>query len=116
MVGRTQELAQIQAKLDEVRAGRGQIIAITAEAGMGKSRLAAEAMGLAREAGLSGLAGECQSYGTTTPYLVWQGVWRSFFGLDAGVSVESQIETCGRRSWAGWTHLYCPDCLCWGLC
>ncbi len=42
MVGRQAELEQVQASLAQVIAGKGQIIGITAEAGMGKSRLAAE--------------------------------------------------------------------------
>ena len=39
--------------------GRGQIIGITAEAGMGKSRLAAEAIHLGLAAGLRGCGGAC---------------------------------------------------------
>jgi predicted ATPase len=57
---------------------------------MGKSRLAAEVIRLAREAGLAGYGGECQSYGTTTSYLVWRSVWRSLFGLDPGMTVSDQ--------------------------
>ncbi|HET6221780.1 MAG TPA: adenylate/guanylate cyclase domain-containing protein, partial [Dongiaceae bacterium] len=42
MIGRQAELAMIAEKLDRALAGRGQIVGITAEAGMGKSRLVAE--------------------------------------------------------------------------
>ncbi len=91
MVGRAEELALIQGKIDAARSGEGQIVAITAEAGMGKSRLAAEAIRAARESGLTDQAGECQSYGTTSSYLVWQGVWRGFFDLDPAHSLEAQV-------------------------
>ena len=58
---------------------------------MGKSRLAAEVIRSARQSGLTCLAGECQSYGTTSSYLVWQGVWRGFFDLDPVLSLEAQV-------------------------
>lgn len=93
MVGRERELALIESKLEQALTGKGQIVGITAEAGMGKSRLAAEVIGLAREHGLVGYGGECQSYGTNTSYLVWRGIWRGFFGLDAAGSLYEQIGT-----------------------
>ncbi len=92
MVGRTAELALISEKLDQALTGQGQIIAITAEAGMGKSRLAAEVITFAQTRGFEAYAGECQSYGTTTSYLVWQGVWRAFFDLNATDSQEQQVQ------------------------
>ena len=50
MVGRRAELATIGGRIDAARAGRGQIVGIVAEAGMGKSRLAAEVLRLALQA------------------------------------------------------------------
>ncbi len=93
MVGRATELALAGQQIERMAAGQGQIIAITAEAGMGKSRLAAEVMRLARNRlrGLVALGGECQSYGATTAYLVWQNIWRGFFDLDGGLSLEAQV-------------------------
>jgi predicted ATPase len=91
MVGRTAELALIGDKLAQALSGHGQIVGVTAEAGMGKSRLAAEVIALARDRGLTGLGGECTSHGTTTAYLVWQNVWRGFFGLSPSLSIEAQI-------------------------
>ncbi len=93
MVGRVEEVAVVDEKLRLVRQSKGQIVGITAEAGMGKSRLAAEIIRRANDEGLVGLAGECQSYGTHTSYLVWQGIWRSFFGLDSAAPIEEQIAT-----------------------
>ena len=92
MVGRETELALIEQKLDMALVGRGQIIGITAEAGMGKSRLMAEVIRLARRRNVLGYGGECQSYGTNTSYLVWQSIWRGFFGLDAAWSVTEQTQ------------------------
>ena len=93
MVGRVVELALIQQKLDMALKGHGQIIGITAEAGMGKSRLIAEVIRSSRGHNMLGYGGECQSYGTSTSYLVWQNIWRGFFNLDPNRSTADQIES-----------------------
>lgn len=92
MVGREAELALVEQKMDETLAGHGQIVAIVAEAGMGKSRLAAEVIRKASERLLVGYGGECQSYGTNISYLVWQPIWRAFFNLDPSWSLEAQMD------------------------
>ena len=93
MVGRAAELALIEGKLNRALQGHGQIVGITAEAGMGKSRLMAEVIRLTRERNVLGYGGECQSYGTTASYLVWQNIWRGFFDLDPTSSLAEQIES-----------------------
>ena len=92
MVGRETELAQIVQRLDEATHGRGQIVAVTGEAGMGKSRLVAEVIGEARRRGADIFAGEGQSYGTNTSYLAWRSVWRGLFDVDADAPVEAHVE------------------------
>ena len=92
MVGRAAELALIEQKLNIVLQDHGQIVGIAAEAGMGKSRLIAEAIRLARARHVLGYGGECQSYGTNTSYLVWQNIWRGFFNLDPAWSMAEQIK------------------------
>lgn len=92
MVGRAAELKLIEQKLEMALRGRGQIVGITAEAGMGKSRLMAEVIRVARERNVIGYGGECQSYGTNTSYLVWHDIWRGFFELDSAWSAAEQIE------------------------
>lgn len=91
MVGREAELKLIEDKLALTIQGRGQIIGITAEAGMGKSRLVAEVIRLANERGLIGYGGDCQSYGTNTSYLVWGPIWQAFFGLDSSGELADQV-------------------------
>jgi adenylate cyclase len=82
MVGRDAELEEISQKLDLVLQGRGQIVGICAEAGMGKSRLVAEVLRLSLGHRLVVYGGECQSYGTNSSYLVWHTIWRGFFSVD----------------------------------
>jgi class 3 adenylate cyclase/tetratricopeptide (TPR) repeat protein len=91
MVGRVDELAQGAATLAQALTGQVQVLGITAEAGLGKSRLVAEIVRLAMRAGMAGYGGTCQSYGTTTPYLVWQPIWRAFFDIDPGLPLRKQL-------------------------
>ncbi len=91
MVGRQAELALFTEKVTAVAQNQGQIVGITGEAGLGKSRLTAELIRVARQSGFTILGGECESYGTATSYLVWRGIWRGFFGLDPGLSLEAQV-------------------------
>ena len=91
MVGRNAEQDLIQEKMAEVKAGKGQVIAISGEAGIGKSRLVAQIIRLAGEQDFLGFGGECQSYGTNTSYLVWQRIWQDFFELPPDMLPEAQI-------------------------
>ena len=98
LVGREAELDVLGAKLDEALAGRGQIVGISAEAGMGKSRLVAEFARKASERGAVVAVGECQSYGTNTSYFVWREVWSTLFRLDAEPARARSRCTRSRRS------------------
>ena len=91
MIGRQQELALVGEKLSLALQGKGQVIGITAEAGMGKSRLIAEVIRLARKRGFTGYGGAAQSSGINTPYLVWQPIWQAFFDLDPEMPQRKQM-------------------------
>jgi class 3 adenylate cyclase/tetratricopeptide (TPR) repeat protein len=67
-VGREEELATLERHLGRVRNGRGQVVFVSGEAGMGKSRLLLE---LRRRAGSETrwLQGHCTSFGHAIPYL-----------------------------------------------
>ncbi|MFL7868068.1 MAG: tetratricopeptide repeat protein [Anaerolineales bacterium] len=91
MIGRQEELALVEEKLELALQGQGQIIGITAEAGMGKSRLVAEVIRLARKCGFIGYGGACHSSGTNTPYLVWGPIWQAFFDLDMEMPLRKQM-------------------------
>ncbi|HLO13609.1 MAG TPA: adenylate/guanylate cyclase domain-containing protein, partial [Anaerolineales bacterium] len=91
MVGRTQELQLINDKLDLTTKGQGQVIGIVAEAGLGKSRLVAEVIRLARRKGFVGFGGACQSDGIHTPYLAWKSIWKAFFDVDADMLLRKQM-------------------------
>ena len=114
MVGRAAELALIEQKLDLALQGHGQIVGITAEAGMGKSRLMAEVIRLARGRNVLGYGGECQSYGTSTSYLVWQNIWRGFFESGSQPAHWRNRSNRWSDSYQRLTRLFCRACPCLG--
>ena len=87
----TTELALAEGTIASALAGQGQIIGITAEGGMGKSRLNAEIVTRAAAQGLATYGGACQSYGMNMSYLVWRTVWQDLFTLDPGAPADVQI-------------------------
>lgn len=91
MVGRQNELQIINNKLDAAANGQGQVVAIVAEAGLGKSRLVAEVIRSARKKGFIGFGGVCQSDGIHTPYLAWKSIWQAFFDVDHEMPLKRQM-------------------------
>ena len=57
LVGRSEELGRVLAALGRAEAGSGGTLLLTGEAGIGKSRLAAEALALARRRGFATFEG-----------------------------------------------------------
>jgi class 3 adenylate cyclase/tetratricopeptide (TPR) repeat protein len=93
MVGRKEELGLLESLLAQVQeTGRGHVAALVAEAGMGKSRLAAEVIGLALQGGFLGFGGTGVSHGTTTPYMAWRPLLRGLLDLQEGWTYDQQIE------------------------
>ncbi len=80
-VGRGHELELLHGQLAAAMRGQGQVVGITGEPGIGKSRLVFEF-----RQGLEGkrvryLEGRCVSYGSTTPYLPVLDILRMCFGI-----------------------------------
>ena len=91
LIGREAEFGTANAAVASALQGRGRIVGVTGEAGLGKSRLVAELAEVARRSGLDVYAGACQSFGTQTPYLVWRDIWRSFFGIDGSLRDAQRV-------------------------
>jgi len=91
MIGREALTQQLADRLAAARLGCGQIVALSAEAGMGKSRLVAEGISQARRSNFVGYGGACQPDALRTPYLAWQPVWKAFFDIDPGVPLRRQL-------------------------
>ena len=78
LIGRERDLAAIAAALTAAAAGRGSVVAVTGEAGIGKSRLTAAVQAKAEELGFRWLAGRCLSYGAAVPYWPYLELLRDF--------------------------------------
>src|SRR5215831_10633822 len=68
-VGREREMATLHALLAQMATGRGQVVGVVGEPGIGKSRLLYEFRQSLEGKRLIYLTGRCLSYGSTTPYL-----------------------------------------------
>jgi DNA-binding winged helix-turn-helix (wHTH) protein len=75
-VGRAEVLAQIEATFDRARGGRGQLVLVVGEAGIGKTRIAEEFAATARARGVAVLSGWCSETGGAPAYWPWIQVLR----------------------------------------
>ncbi len=81
LVGRERELAAAHTALDAALRGRGGMLMISGEPGIGKTRLIAElrAAAAASDSSPLWLEGRSVSYGHATPYLPFQSLFRDWF-------------------------------------
>jgi predicted ATPase/class 3 adenylate cyclase len=86
LIGRERELAVLRDRFQEAKAGRGQVVFIAGEAGIGKSRLVLEfrrALAAAGDA-VTWLEGRCISFGHSIPFLPLIEQLRENFRIDEG--------------------------------
>jgi transcriptional regulator with AAA-type ATPase domain/tetratricopeptide (TPR) repeat protein len=81
-VGRQQDLDLLESRFDAALKGHGQLIAISGEAGIGKSRLLHEFRQRVRDHRVTYLEAHCVSYGTSIPYLPIVELLRRAFRID----------------------------------
>ena len=84
LVGRERELSTLYERFREAKAGRGQVVGIAGEAGMGKSRLVLEFRRALAQAGeaVTWLEGHCISFGQASPFLPLIELLRENFQID----------------------------------
>ena len=78
-VGRADERARLRAALEDVRGGRGGLIDIAGEAGIGKSRLLREFIAEAADAPT--VTAYCEAYEANTPYFAARFLVRGSLGM-----------------------------------
>jgi len=102
LVGRERELGLLLDRFSAVKAGQGQVVFITGEAGIGKSRLVLECRRALEAAGdaVTWLEGRCISFGKSIPFLPIIDQLRENFGIqefDGEPEIIAKIEHGMRR-------------------
>jgi DNA-binding CsgD family transcriptional regulator len=77
LVGRDAELARLRGLLNDAAAGHAVTGLVSGDAGIGKSRLVAEAMQIAGRDGFTVLCGQCAEIGDSVPYLPFADAFRT---------------------------------------
>ena len=90
-VGRERELAELGAGLDEAFAGRGRLILLAGEPGIGKSRLAEELVARAGARGARVLVGRCWEAGGAPAYWPWVQSLRAYVRDSDSAALRSQL-------------------------
>jgi class 3 adenylate cyclase/tetratricopeptide (TPR) repeat protein len=96
IVGRANEVAKLKEVARELRAGKGQIVIVTGEAGLGKSRLMAE-WGRSLGPDVTWLEGRSYAGATDVPYQPFADLTRRFAGV-TDEDTESRARARLRRS------------------
>src|SRR5204862_293415 len=84
MLGRAAEMATLARLLARAREGRGQLVTLVGEPGVGKSRLVLELSRGAAADGWQMHEAACVSYGTRTPYLPLRNLLTRYFDVEDG--------------------------------
>src|SRR5262245_24384610 len=91
-VGRARELAALRDLLVEVEAGRGQVVGVVGEPGVGKSRLLHELQHALTGRPVRYVEGRCLSFGSAIPFLPVLDLVRALCGLAETDPPETTIE------------------------
>ena len=96
-VGRQREMEQLQRALEQAKTGRGQIVGVMGEAGLGKSRLFHEFVGAYGRTPLLVLQAFSVSHGKPLPYLPLIELLKGYFDIRAEDDERKRREKVGGK-------------------
>src|SRR5216684_2760099 len=104
LIDRVNDLATLQALIDQAKSGRGQVVLLSGEAGIGKSRLVAEAKASAAAQDFLLLQGNCFQPDISSPYAPLLDLLRSSAARQLAAAVTSELAPFARE-----LHQLLPD-------
>ena len=90
-IGRERELARIAARLAEGAAGRGGVVLVSGEPGIGKTRLALDCSAAARAAGFRVAWGRCPESGAAPAFWPWIEIVREVVAGEGAPAVRDRL-------------------------
>ncbi len=106
LVGRDEELATLEAAVEQLARGRGSVVEVVGEPGIGKSRLVDELV--ARTPGIAVLRCDCERTGAGTPYLPVRRMLHQVLGMSGADDPATLGRQLSERVAAA-----CPDLVPW---
>jgi predicted ATPase/class 3 adenylate cyclase len=103
-VGRAEEMKLLDDALEQAKQGRGGVIGVVAEPGIGKSRLCQEFADRCRGEGIDVYGMQGQAHGTAIPFLPVLQMMRGYFGIE-----DRDSERVAREKIAGRLLLLDPE-------
>ncbi|REE94963.1 helix-turn-helix transcriptional regulator [Thermomonospora umbrina] len=97
LIGRREELGTLVAALDRATAGQSEVVLVSGDAGVGKSRLVGELCDIARSRGGLVLVGQCAELGETMPYLpladaLWTAIRDPLVPAEGAAALRGALE------------------------
>jgi class 3 adenylate cyclase/tetratricopeptide (TPR) repeat protein len=103
-VGRAEEMKLLEDGLEQAKQGRGAVIGLVAEPGVGKSRICQEFADRCRADGIDVYETQGQAHGTAIPFLPVLQMMRAYFGIE-----DRDSERVAREKIAGRLLLLDPE-------
>ncbi len=91
LIGRAEQLAALGQRLQLARARQGQVVLISGEAGVGKTRLVAEIKAQSNSLGFAGLQGNCFEPDQNLPYGPLVDLLRAFLAQQPDESIAQML-------------------------
>lgn len=92
-VGRRREIGILRTALDQARRGRGHLVMLVGDAGIGKTRLAEELAGMANGQDFRVLWGHCHEEEGSPPYWPWVEALRTHLGEEDPEDLDHLVES-----------------------